>query len=359
MKNAAVVLFLSIVSISLHAQQDSSAKKGTTIIKIGNMAVVSPDTSPNRSAKDTISIGKDTVKVGELIIVGRGVGEIVSKLGRALLNVDLLSMEGGAENKIDLKHLGDSLTRSLTRSKELKDPIAGLRELKTIARDMQQLKKKPKKVSTNWFVFDIGFAGYSDRTNYSSSTAQDFLKNQGAVPASKGDYALNGSRVSNFNLWFFMQRASIIKNVLNLKYGFGLESNNYFFKSGITYVDGLSPYTERALATNVISKNKLVANYLTVPMMLNLNTNPPRGKRAFQLSAGISAGYLYGSRQKQIVNNSKIKEKTDFNLERWKLSYVAELGLGPVKLYGSMAMVPLHQYGLDQRPYTVGLRFSN
>ena len=31
------------------------------------------------------------------------------------------------------------------------------------------------------------------------------------------------------------------------------------------------------------------------------------------------------------------KTKSDFDLERWKLSYVGELLLGPVKLYGSYA----------------------
>jgi hypothetical protein len=217
---------------------------------------------------------------------------------------------------------------------------------------------KKKKVSTNWFVWDIGFSGYNDKTNYASSGAQNFLHNQGIIPASKGDYALKGSRISNFNLWFFMQRASLASNVVNLKYGFGIESNNYFYKSSITYVDGTSPYTVRGTA-NEFSKNKLVANYLTVPVMLNINTNPSKSRTGFQFSAGISGGYLYGSRQKQKGAEGTAKNKTDFNLERWKLSYVAELGLGPVKLYGSMATTKLHQYGLDQHPYTIGVRFSN
>ncbi len=319
MKNAVVILFFCFVSFSLHAQHNSGARK------------------------DTISISTDTVKVGELVIIGKGLGETISRLGKSFL-------------KVDINTLADSLSTladSLSKTRKVKEVMTAT------AKTLQFLKKKPKKVSTNWIVFDVGFAGYNDRTNFSSPEAQNFLRNQAGIPASQGDYALIGSRVSNFNLWFFMQRASIIKNVLNLKYGLGIESNNYFFKSGITYVDGTSPYTERSSGSNIVSKNKLVANYLTVPMMLNLNTNPSRGKRAFQLSAGISGGYLSSSRQKQIVNNSKTKQKTDFNLERWKLSYVAELGLGPVKLYGSMATGPLHQYGLDQRPYTVGLRFSN
>lgn len=221
-----------------------------------------------------------------------------------------------------------------------------------------QSKNSKKKISTNWFVWDLGFSGYNDRTNYARAEAQNFLQNPGIINASKGDYALKGSRISNFNLWFFMQRMNIAAGVLNLKYGFGIESNNYFFKNSITYVDGIKPFTLRGLP-NEFSKNKLVANYLTVPLMLNVNTSPSKRKAGFQFSAGVSGGYLYGSRQKQKGEDGTNKNKTDFNLERWKLSYIAELGIGPVKLYGSLATTPLHQYGLDQYPYTVGIRFSN
>jgi hypothetical protein len=283
------------------------------------MTIMKPD-SDSTHKTDTLKIGQDTVKMGSLIIVGKGVSEGISKLGKAI--------EG-----LDLKKVGE------------------------VAADVLK-KKKPKKVSTNWFVYDIGFAGYNDNTNYATSAAQAFVKPAGSVPASKGDFALKSSRVSNFNLWFFMQRVSIIESVLNLKYGLGIESNNYFFKTGITYVDDINVYTTRG-SMNELSKNKLVANYLTVPVMLNINTNPTKGKRGFQFSAGVSGGYLSSARQKQKGPGGTDKTKSNFNLEQFKLSYVAELGLGPVKLYGSVASNPMHQYGLEQVPYTLGLRFSN
>lgn len=320
MKHAVVTLLLGVLSTQGMAQEDSSkVKKGTAIIKIGNMTIMKPDSASTHKT-DTLKIGEDTVKMGSLIIVGKGVSEGISKLGKAI--------EG-----LDLKKVGE------------------------VAADVLK-KKKPKKVSTNWFVYDIGFAGYNDNTNYATSAAQAFVKPAGSVPASKGDFALKTSRVSNFNLWFFMQRVSIIKSVLNLKYGLGIESNNYFFKTGITYVDDISVYAMRG-GLNELSKNKLVANYLTVPVMLNINTNPMKGKRGFQFSAGVSGGYLSSARQKQKGPGGTDKTKSNFNLEQFKLSYVAELGLGPVKLYGSVATSPMHQYGVEQVPYTLGLRFSN
>jgi hypothetical protein len=315
-----MTLLLGVLSTQVMAQTDTvNLKKGTTIMKIGNMTIIKPN-QPDSSKTDTLKIGVDTLKMGGLIIVGKGISEGVSKLGKAL--------EG-----VDLKKVGEVTAHVLK-------------------------KKKPKKVSTNWFVYDIGFAGYNDNTNYATAAAQAFIRPAGSVPASKGDFALKTSRVSNFNLWFFMQRVSIIESVLNLKYGLGIESNNYFFKTGITYVDDINVYTTRG-GVNELSKNKLVANYLTVPVMLNINTNPMKGKRGFQFSAGVSGGYLSSARQKKKGPLGTDKTKSNFNLEQFKLSYVAELGLGPVKLYGSVASNPMHQYGLDQVPYTLGLRFSN
>ena len=215
-----------------------------------------------------------------------------------------------------------------------------------------------KNISTNWLVLDIGYSGFEDKTNYSSQEAQSFMQNQQGVPATKGDYSIKGTRISNFNLWFFMQRLNLVKHVVNLKYGLGIEWNNYHYKTPITYVDGANPYTIRDTVN--FSKNKLAADFLTVPLMLNFNTHPNRHNGGLQVSVGVSAGYLIGARQKQKSDErGKQKNRTDFNLEKWKLAYIAELGIGPVKLYGSYSMTPLHQYGLEQMPYTVGIRLSS
>jgi len=146
--------------------------------------------------------------------------------------------------------------------------------------------------------------------------------------------------------------------VVNLKYGLGVELNNYhyddvkvrFTKNPTTV--GIDPALENA------EKNKLAADYATIPLMLNFNFTPGRS-RSFGLSAGVSAGYLYSARQKTKMDGDKDKLKDDFNLESWKLSYIAEVNLGPVKLYGSMAMNNMWNKGLDQVPYNVGIRLSH
>ena len=219
-------------------------------------------------------------------------------------------------------------------------------------------KYKRENITTNWLIMDLGYSGYNDQTNYAGTEAQNFLQNQQGNPATKGDYSIKGARISNFNLWFFMQRVNLYKHVINLKYGFGIETNNYYYKTPITYIDGANPYTIRDSVS--FSKNKIAADFFTIPMMININTNPGARWGGLQISFGVSAGYLYAARQKQESGErGKQKQKTDFNLENWKLAYVAELGLGPVRFYGSYSMTSLHEYGLDQLPYNVGIRFSS
>ena len=302
--------------LGLNAQDSTKAKPGTAIIKMGNITVVKvPEDTTGKGSKK-----QDTLRINEQIVI---IGDNLSKSFDNLFDERLKDM--------DVRKIGYSFKKNL--------------------------KRKPKAISTNWFVFDIGFAGVNDQTDYSSTEAQNFLKPASFVLNRAGNYSLRTTRVSNFNLWFFMQRLSVVKSVVNLKYGLGIESNNYFYKTGITYVDGPDVYTTDK--GNIFSKNKLVANYLTVPLMVNINTNPTKGKKGFQISAGVSGGYLIGARQKQKSASGMDKNKTDFNLEQFKLAYVGELGLGPVKLYGSYSMTPLHKYGLNQLPYTVGVRFSN
>lgn len=219
---------------------------------------------------------------------------------------------------------------------------------------------KPSNLSTNWWIFDIGFSSYTDNTNYSSSAAQAY------APGSNSTwFDLKNGKSRNVNVWFFMQKLNVTKHVFNLKYGLGLELNNYYYKQHIRYtatplaivdpprvsLDGTTGRTYK--------KNKLAVDYLTVPLMANFNFTPKR-KKGFGLSAGISVGYLYSARNKTSTSDEgKKKAKDDFELEKWKLSYVAELSLGPVRFYGSYAFKNMYERGLDITPYNFGFRFSN
>jgi hypothetical protein len=211
---------------------------------------------------------------------------------------------------------------------------------------------KPSNLSTNWWIFDVGFSNYADNSNYVTAAASGFV----APGINEDDLKLKGGKSRNVNVWFFMQKLNIAKHIVNLKYGLGLELNNYSFdNTKLVFTKKPTNISESATEFN---KVKLATDYLTVPIMLNFNFTPNR-KKGFGVSGGISAGYLYSARYKSKDDNDVKKVKSDFNLESFKLSYIGELYLGPIRLYGSYAMKNMWEKGLDMTPYNFGFRFSN
>ena len=223
---------------------------------------------------------------------------------------------------------------------------------------IERRKQKPTNVSTNWWIVDLGFANVKDETAFGSAAANNYLKTirPGEAAFNKNDLDLRSGKSSNVNIWIFMQRLNITKGILNLKYGLGLEMFNYRYESNISYHKNPAYIFRDSIN---FSKNKLYAGYLTIPFMVNINTHPGQ-KKGLSLSAGVSAGYLIASRNKQISDErGKTKTRGDFDLEQFRLAYIGELGLGPIRLFGSYSMNPLHQNGLKQYPYSMGIRFSN
>ena len=213
-----------------------------------------------------------------------------------------------------------------------------------------------KLITTNWLIFDLGFANWRDHTAYGSPEANDYLRAGQGQPFTSADLNLKNNKTSNVNIWLFMQKLNVINHVINLKYGIGLEMYNWRYETNITYNKNPA-YISRD--TIQFSKNKLATDYITIPFMININPFPHK-RQGLSFSVGISAGYLYNSRNKQVSDErGKQKLHGDFDLDPWRIAYVGEIGLGPVRVYGSYSINNLYQHGVVQYPYAVGLRFSN
>jgi hypothetical protein len=229
-------------------------------------------------------------------------------------------------------------------------------------------RKQNQRVSTNWFVLDLGMSNFDDQTNY-ANTGSFLVSQPGSPEFSSRDFKLRTGKSVNVNIWIFMQRLSVIKRNVNLKYGLGLELNNYRFRTPLSFSEGGTIPYSGGLQTNApfifrdsisFSKNKLAADYLTVPLMLNFATNKASNNKGLSISVGVSGGYLYSQRNKQVSEQrGKEKNKGEYDMEKFKLSYIAELGIGPVKLYGSYSPKSMFEHSLDLRPYNFGVRFSN
>jgi hypothetical protein len=238
--------------------------------------------------------------------------------------------------------------------------------------DVWQKSTRRKNITTSWFGgLDLGFSNFVDNTDYTSAGAQAFAPGLDAA-----SFDLRNGKSVNVNIWLVSQKINLINHNVNLKYALGVELNNYRFKNPVRFAENL-PYVKwDDTEGRTYSKNKLAADYVTFPVMLNFDFGKKgsgyaiakKHKKGFEISAkksmewgfsaGISAGYLYSARNKTITSDQgKQKLKDNFNLNPWKLSYVAEINLGVVSLYGSYAMKGMFKDGLDMTPYNVGIRF--
>jgi len=300
----------------------------TALFSIGTLlAVAQSDSSYTKT--DSILVKQDTIKVGNFFIVKKGSehsnpNSAIVQIGNVTINANDL------DNKPVIK--------------------------------IERKKPAPKKISTNWWILDLGFAGHRDETNYATAVVNNnylrtFSPANGAP--NKQTFNLNNGKTTNVNLWFFMQKVSIVKQAIFLKYGMGMEMYNFRYDSRVSYRKESYPYVYNDSIS--FSKNKLFAGYLSVPLMLHVNTTPGN-KKGFSFSAGVSAGYLVGSRIKQkSEGRGKQKYKGDFDLSPFRTALIGELGIGPVKLYGSYSLNTLHDSytRLVQYPFAVGIRFSN
>lgn len=273
------------------------------ILCLGMNGMAQDDASPSDPAQDTtVRPDRDTIKVGNMIIIRSG------------------------------KDRGGSYFDST----------------------FKRFRSENPNVVTNWMIVDIGVSQVSDNTNYPAAIASGYLP----MGANEDWFDQRGLKSTNVNIWIFMQRLNMVKHIVNLKYGLGVELNNYRYTENIRFRDSNDPLV--IMETVDYKKNKLAADYITVPLMLNFNFTPKSNHHGFGFSAGVSGGYLYSSRQKTVGGGmGKKKERDDFDLRKFKLSYIAELSLGPVRLYGSYATRSMFENTLDQTPYNFGLRISN
>jgi hypothetical protein len=330
-----ILLACIFITMNAFAQTDTTSTKKQDTIRVGNMVIVgdkSESGKKTRHAKNNgviiesfndtlITITDDTVKVGRIKIVNKREG--TASFGQK----DWESFLDGNFKK--------------TRISIEKEP------------------KKLKPVTTNWWIFDLGFANLIDNTNQSNIQTMSANNSNAIRTPNSRDLKLNNAKSSNVNIWIVQQKVDLYKHIWNLKYGIGIEMFNFRFEQPISFSNTPGNYVYFDNVT--FSKNKLFVEYLTVPVQINYQANPQNNK-SFYASLGFSAGYLVQSRTKQISEErGKKKVNGNFNLNNFKASTIGELGIGPIRLYGSYSLTNLFDKQLsnfEMNPYAIGLRFS-
>lgn len=215
-----------------------------------------------------------------------------------------------------------------------------------------KLKKDRKKSKFNghWDGFEIGVNGY---------LTPDFDFNY------PDEYSLLDQKYQksiNVNLNFFEQNINLIRNHVGLVTGLGLSWNNYRFEDNVrlTETDNkLALYKDQVEGVSY-EKSKLVNTYLTLPLMLEAQTNRHAKVNSFHLSAGVVGGWRIGTHTKYVYDDGsrqKDKDRSDFYMNPFKLDAIAKIGWGVVNLYATYALTPMFQKnkGPELYPFSVGI----
>ena len=369
MKKIIIAVCLLNISFYTQAQKDSSnispsdslKKETADTIRIGNMIIIN-----DKSKTGTYEIGGGIVKIdwNNNDYGYRNAIRAESRARRANRNASVYIKS----NKDTLFSVNDDTVR-LGRINIIKSQNGDIKkDWESILEDgdfdnthikIERAPKKLRNISTNWGIFDLGFANWIDKTTnqlYSTSPINSLARQYEINTELK----LNNVKSSNVNIWIVQQKVNLIKHYLNLKYGVGIEMYNFRFEQPISF--SKNPNSPTIFIDDVtFSKNKLFAEYLTVPIQLNFQSNPINSK-SFYASLGISTGYLIQSHTKQISEErGKKKMNGNFNLNNLKMATIGELGIGSIRLYGSYNMTNFFDKKLTNYnflPYAIGLRFS-
>ncbi len=210
--------------------------------------------------------------------------------------------------------------------------------------------KKKDKPNSIWSGFELGINGWlnSDNSLNMDSVNSNFGLNYGKSVA------------VNFNLWEV--NAKIIKNNVFVTTGLGAEINNYRFDRNVRMVGNSNPLELQVEDSVKYIKSKFTIGYLNAPLYLTFATNPiKKGKRLF-ISPGVTAGWRFTSYNKRKIevdgDESKSRNKDDFNLNPFRVNASLRLGYGDFVLFANYSLTDLFQKGKgpDLTPFSVGVR---
>ena len=246
-------------------------------------------------------------------------------------------------NAISLGHKGLKITKDSTGSYGQKDKADSLDDEDAL-------------FESHWVMMGLGFNAIQDKTDYNSAAAKTFLN----VPDSRRNAALFDLRRSksvNVDIYPFMETLNALKTKhqrINISTGIGLQLYNFSYQNPVSYVRNPKSVV---LDTISFKKNKLAFDYLTVPLMITFKTKLYR-KEWLIYSIGVTEGYNINAWTKQQSSQrGKVKSNQDADFATFSTCLTAEIGITDVRFYATYQATNLYSTGLEQHPFSVGIRF--
>jgi len=146
---------------------------------------------------------------------------------------------------------------------------------------------------------------------------------------------------------------------LGVSTGLRLNVATYSFENDFQLEEQKETFNEAIVeATRDIDKHRLRANYVMIPAMIEINTNPENPSKSFNLAFGYVHNLLLNSNHKaKFSGGGKSKVKDDFNLNKSYGMVEARIGYGPLNFYAQYGLAGLFQKdnGPDVTPINFGV----
>lgn len=205
--------------------------------------------------------------------------------------------------------------------------------------------KKPRNSATDFLLLDLGLNTFTNNKSFD-------------LPASADPMELRLPKSVNVTLHLFRTGVNIYRHKLYTTFGLAYDMHDYRFTKNITLVPdtGMFAVADEALT---LKKNKLSAQYITLPVMIHFESNPMKPSRSFKLGVGGWGGFLANSYTKQITDErGKQHRHDDYNLNQLNYGVRGQIGYGMFTLYSQYALSPLFKKNAgapELNPITFGV----
>ena len=211
-------------------------------------------------------------------------------------------------------------------------------------------KKKRRRSEAHWAGIDFGFSMLMNSNFENKFDDHKYWENDPA-------------RSQTWNLNLLEHKFNFGTPYVGLTTGLGFSFTSVAFKDNYVLTD--TPDTLMAVidTVNTYTKNKLKASYLTVPLLLEFNTNADEEK-SFYFAAGVVGGVRLTSKVKRKGEfdgkDFEQKDKGKFGLNAFKLDGTVRLGYSHFGAFASYSLLPLFDEGktVPVYPLTFGLSLN-
>lgn len=274
---------------------------------------------PGTIKMDTTIIEKDGEKV---IIIKPAEGQDITTPAdnQVKVQVESTDQETG-ETDTTVINVGGVQVIIKEKDKKEHEEQAEKEELRIqIGDDEDNSNPTKKRLKTRWILLDVGLLNYLDNSN---------------LDINNSVFELNQGKSWDVNLHLFRQRVSFARNHMSLMYGVAFDFNIYNFNHNSTLIADTNVVAFRTPDAEVnYSKNKFRTTYMDIPVTLNFNTNPRKSSKSVRIGLGAYGGMLVGAVTKQKSSKfGKVKERDNYNAERFRYGVYGDLGIGPINLY--------------------------